>query len=143
MPRWCLPLRPPTEAALVREASHYQNLLSRYRARTDALGKRLWIAYRLQIALRCQLLAALRAGRPQAWADYPTRGNVPGSLVSALDHQRDIRDGSRLLQWMESFAMDKQLATLRRTLRQHLAHKRELIASLVIGRNDGQRNARV
>ena len=142
MPRWCLPHRPPTEAALVRETGHYQKLLSRYRARTDALGKRLWIAYRLQIALRHQLLVALKAGRPQAWADYPATVSVPGSM-SALDHQRDIRDGFKLLRWMESVTMDRPLARMRRALRQHLAHKRELVATLVIGGGDGQGNARV
>lgn len=143
MPRWCLPHRPPTEATLVREAGHYQKLLSRYRQRTDALGKRLWIAYRLQIALRCQLLTALRAGRAQAWADYPARPSVCASSISALDYQRDIRDGHRLLQWMDGLTMDRQLARIRGALRQHLTHKRELVASLVIGRSDGQRNPRV
>ena len=86
----------------------------------------------LQWARRRQALAALRAGIPESWTDYPASDFERGGRALAL--MRDVREGARLLGLFDSLANDPRLSQLKRLLSWQLSHKRRLLQVLAESR---------
>ena len=68
---WHVTDNPPTEAQLRDEIAHYEQEIARVRSAGDY--HQAWKVYLFtaHISHRRKLLAAVRDGRPQAWAEYP------------------------------------------------------------------------
>ena len=68
---WHVISNPPTEAQLLDEIAGFEQEIARVRSTGDY--HEAWKVYVLKahISHRRKLLAAVREGRPQAWAEYP------------------------------------------------------------------------
>ena len=68
---WHVIDNPPTEAQLLDEIARYEREMAQ--VRSDGDYHQAWKVYlfKAHITHRKKLLAAVRDGRPQAWAEYP------------------------------------------------------------------------
>ena len=68
---WHVITNPPTEMQLLDEIGQYEREMARVRSEGDY--HQAWKVYlfKAHISHRRKLLAAVRDGRPQAWAEYP------------------------------------------------------------------------
>lgn len=68
---WHIVTNPPTEAQLLDEIAQYERQMAHVRSAGDY--HQAWKVYlfKAHISHRRKLLAAVRDGRPQAWAEYP------------------------------------------------------------------------
>ena len=67
---WHVIDNPPTEAQLLEEISEYERKIARVRTSGDYHQAWKLHLYRAHLTHRRKLLAAIRDGRPEAWAEY-------------------------------------------------------------------------
>ncbi len=68
---WHVVDNPPDEAQLLDEIAQYEREMARVRSDGDYHEAWKVYLYTAHISHRRKLLAAVRDGRPQAWAEYP------------------------------------------------------------------------
>ena len=68
---WHVVDNPPTETQLLDEIAQYEHEMTRVRSDGDYHQAWKLYLYKAHISHRRKLLAAVRAGRPQSWAEYP------------------------------------------------------------------------
>ena len=68
---WHVVTNPPTEAQLLEEIAQYEREMDRVRSAGDYHQAWRTYLFKAHISHRRKLLAAVRDGRPQAWAEYP------------------------------------------------------------------------